>query len=181
MSSFKGTDDDSTKMNNTIDDAFKEINDKLIALQFDENSEGHNLLKAIYPVKSIPSIHLISSDGKEISQLNGIVEKTELVKTINEALAKQQSLRSNAESKSSPAASQQEANSQPTSEAGSLKRANDSPVSSQKDKERHAQDLIKNLRVKKAKEEEANALEREKDRIRTGKIILPKFLPRAVN
>ena len=178
---FKGTDDDSTKMSKIIDTAFQEIHDSMIALQFDENSEGHNLMKAIYPVKSIPSIHLISSDGKEIGQLNGVIEKAELVKTINEALAKQQTLRSNANPQHSPAASQQQvnspaasqqetANSQASSEVGSLKRANDSPVS-QKDKEQHAQELIKELRVKKAKEEEALALEREKDRIRTGKTL----------
>ena len=194
-------------MNHTLDDAaFKdELTDALVALRFDENSEGHVMFRHIYPAKSIPSIHLISSDGKEIDQRNGFVEKNELVKAINAALATQQSLKSNDNSQNSgsPAASQQSAsqqsasqqlasqqsasqqvasqlaasqqsasqqsaNSQPTSETGSLKRANDSPVLSQQDKEKHAQDLLKELRVKKAKEEETAALEREKDRIRTG-------------
>lgn len=198
----KGSDEDSVKMNHTLDDAaFKdELTDALVALRFDENSEGHVMFRHIYPAKSIPSIHLISSDGKEIDQLNGFVEKNELVKAINAALATQQSLKSNDNSQNSgsPAASQQSAsqqsasqqlasqqvasqlaasqqsasqqsaNSQPTSETGSLKRANDSPVLSQQDKEKHAQDLLKELRVKKAKEEETAALEREKDRIRTG-------------
>ena len=95
------------------------------------------------------------------------------MKTINEALTTQKSLKSNAnqQNSGSAASGQEQTNSQPTSEAGSLKRANelsDSPVLSQKDKEKHAQELIKELRVKKAKEEEVQALEREKNRIRTG-------------
>lgn len=165
-------------MNSLLDQAsFKdELIDSLIALRFDENSESAKMFKAIYPAKKIPSIHLISSEGKEIEQVNGLVTKDELVKTINAALATHQSLKltSAQQDSSSLTSSQQETNSQPTdsqptSEAGSLKRANDSPVLSQKDKEKHAQDLLKELRVKKAKEEEALALEREKNRIKSGK------------
>lgn len=145
-------------MNNILDEPGlrDELTDNLVALKFEEDSESAKMFNAIYPIKSIPTIYLVSSDGKVFNSLTGCIEKSDLIAKINAALEKQKDLKSIDDQRSkSPVNQSDESNSNQ-----SLKRAaNESPAKTDlKEKEEHAKELIKELRIKKAKEEEQRAL-----------------------
>ena len=149
------------------------------------------MFNAIYPIQSVPTITMVSSDGHILNQLNGPIDKAELINKINSALDQQKKLKSsdllkNAtttnQSNASQSDSQKNKSTSPSSTNQSLKRANDeSPVKDAKDKEQHALELIKEIRAKKSKEDEERARVQEKDRIRTGKLLLFTLILNCIN
>lgn len=161
-------------MDNILNDGFKnEINGNVIALKFEENSKEKELFNQIYPINKVPSLYLISSGAVVLDLITGFVEKSDLIDKVNAALDKQKQLKTDLSGNQSNHAAEATSNDQATvrsdeqsNDTLSLKRANESPAKTDKDlkdKEKHAQELLKELRVKKAKEEEQRALDMEKE------------------
>jgi len=157
MTFIQSKNENSIKMNNQLEsEDFKiGVNDKFVSLKFDQDSKEGTMFKQIYNYDETPTLYLISSSALVYEKITGLVETSDLIKKVNAALDKQKSLREQACQ---------------TSDSTSLKRAaNESPAKSEESKAIKAQELLKEIRVKKAKEEEQRDRDAEKERIRTGK------------
>ncbi|XP_015782551.1 UBX domain-containing protein 4 [Tetranychus urticae] len=189
---IEGKDDVSKKMSDLLtnlrDEILSVMQREVVAIKVEEGSENCKLFGQIYPILMVPSIYCISNTGVNLEVIPGFLTEQEFMDKLDKVLIVHKANLTQPIQQSVPvtnpvtpvqpvlasvstAPALSTTTSVPTSSSGDKKEVasdnNEQPAFDEKIAK--AQQLLEQIKMKKAKEEEEKTKQQELDRIRSGK------------